>query len=557
MLNITNVFHNLILDYKENIPIFKPENDFGYIEYKLRLDKFDDKKIKKMMSQLKFRLNEGYDILGKHVAYYLIGVEDKGLVGYIDEEILNISINILKEVVKNSHAEISNIKKIKYNNSHIALLQIRKYSENIYIKEFRTVFLGASNHGKTTCISQLTYNMKDNGNGSSRLCIFKHTHEQLSGLTSSIKHDIIGIKMNENIIINYKSQFYSTWNKIVQNSDYVISLFDLPGSSKYNKTTIFGLLALKPHLNIIVIGIPECLTLDTIPEETIKAFEYSINSKTNFFVIFTKKDNNLFNQDKIINAISKVNNYLKNHNIQLIEYNIYNEFKKDKKYYIIVSNISGENYDKITNLLTDISSLELNHFKNYTEENTDNEDLDIDFLINDFFYIRETGYIVSGIQLLNKIRLGDKLYLGPYNGTFYPITINSIRKKQIEVKTLYEAESGSLEIKLDHDINIDKHMNILSQSIIKKIDLVSTINIEILNDKNINLIKNHNYILFTDNLIEPIILRDYEYNDKNKIIAKFDFIKKSGLYIRDSCFCIIKGENYNDVFIYGLRKLII
>ena len=84
--------HHLIVKYDANKPVFKPEDDEGYIEYKLRLDHIDKQKIDKMTTQMIYRLNEGKLLTGKYVAYYLIGVDDDGTTGYINKDILLFKI---------------------------------------------------------------------------------------------------------------------------------------------------------------------------------------------------------------------------------------------------------------------------------------------------------------------------------------------------------------------------------------------------------------------------------------------------------------------------------
>jgi GTPase len=84
----SKLFNDLIIDYDGRKPIFKPEDDEGYIEYKLRLDQVDQPKIRRMVTQMRYRINEGKLATGKNVTYYLVGVDDDGITGCITQDIL-------------------------------------------------------------------------------------------------------------------------------------------------------------------------------------------------------------------------------------------------------------------------------------------------------------------------------------------------------------------------------------------------------------------------------------------------------------------------------------
>ncbi len=79
MESIYNTIYNNI-DNK-----FRPEVEEGNIEYKWRLDKKDILGIKKLVSQMLWRLNEGYDMTNNYEAHYLLGVYDSGNLGGLSE----------------------------------------------------------------------------------------------------------------------------------------------------------------------------------------------------------------------------------------------------------------------------------------------------------------------------------------------------------------------------------------------------------------------------------------------------------------------------------------
>ena len=92
---------------------FPPENDEGYIEYKLRLDFKDAFRLLKMESQMLYRLTEGYEYYECYKCHYVLGVFDNGTVGDLSEEELDKTYDIFYSVVVACKANV--IEKIKSN----------------------------------------------------------------------------------------------------------------------------------------------------------------------------------------------------------------------------------------------------------------------------------------------------------------------------------------------------------------------------------------------------------------------------------------------------------
>ena len=101
-----SIFNYLIDDNK-----LIPEHPEGNIEYKLRLDKKNAENIRKMESQMLWRLSEGknqnypieYNFMKKSLksiseAHYVLGVFDNGCFGKLECETLNKSIDVFKEI---------------------------------------------------------------------------------------------------------------------------------------------------------------------------------------------------------------------------------------------------------------------------------------------------------------------------------------------------------------------------------------------------------------------------------------------------------------------------
>lgn len=530
----------MLRSYIENNTIIPPEIEDGNIEYKQRLDQKDKNKIKKMASQMLWRLNEGKFNTGKSQAHYFIGINDNGDIAKMYEDVINISIEIINEVAQRCKAEISNIDKIYINEYCVAEIIVCRRANGNFIKESRVCFLGQSGHGKTTLISHLTYNQLDNGNGLARSLVLKHTHEQNSGLTSSIKHDIIGLNSKKEIV-NYKYGIYCNWENIVLNSEKIIALTDLPGMDRFYKTTLYGLFSLKPHFNIIIISPHDCQNNNEfiIADEIINNIKINISLNIPFIIIFTKYD--LYQTDE--NFIEKIDQVIKSFTLERNLYEFNNEIKDNLLNipYIYISSINGYNYHLLLKLI-DFYSEKYNN-KNKNTEKFIKERTDTEFVIHDSYIIPNRGNIVYGILNSGQININENYLLGPINEKFYPISIGTIHKKQIDSKNIYPDESASIEIKLKTELEITKNMYIVKSE--KQLDLHNIMTIILLENNNSFLKVGSLYTIIFDNIVESIIIDSINENKTN-----VQFLKKQYRPIKYNTICILK-ETFNNNLVIG------
>ncbi|KAE8373310.1 hypothetical protein BDV26DRAFT_70240 [Aspergillus bertholletiae] len=127
-------------------------------------------------------------------------------------------------------------------------------------EQIRISITGPTTAGKSSLLGTLTSSVLDNGRGTSRLGLLKHRHEISSGITSSVAHELIGYAANELSedsldVVNYSSGNVAAWDDVhaasIQGRLAFVS--DLPGSVRYLKSTLRGLISWAPHYVLLCI----------------------------------------------------------------------------------------------------------------------------------------------------------------------------------------------------------------------------------------------------------------------------------------------------------------
>ena len=263
--------------YNKDDKKFKPEVEEGNIEYKWRLDKKDINGIKKLTSQMLWRLNEGYELTNNYEAHYLLGVYDSGDLGGLTESELLETMTIFESVLIKAKAETIKEKIIDINDSYIAFITIRKIPQNKKLVEFNILFIGSSGLGKTTTIGNICYENNDL-NPIYRNSILLHPHEKVNGKTMTIKKDIVGIKNSSLITYNYSSN----WGEITSISDSIINLYDTPGTNikliLYSLTSInYDLIFLFDDSSPFSVFVKSYAAINKIPLELINKEQINYN----------------------------------------------------------------------------------------------------------------------------------------------------------------------------------------------------------------------------------------------------------------------------------------
>ncbi|KAM5474299.1 hypothetical protein MauCBS54593_001873 [Microsporum audouinii] len=167
-------------------------------------------------------------------------------------------------------------------------------------EQLNVAIAGASGAGKSSLLGILSTSALDNGRGKSRLSLLRHRHEIASGVTSSIAQELIGYSSNGDEspdVINYASGNITSWDDIhvaAGSGGRVLFLSDLPGSLRYVKSTLRGLMSLRPHY--VLLCVPANKPEDpesTVPPEvgmSLAYLELCVKLEIPVVVVVTKLD---------------------------------------------------------------------------------------------------------------------------------------------------------------------------------------------------------------------------------------------------------------------------
>ncbi len=485
--------------------VLPAEIEEGNVEYKRVVDCNDSKRAVKLKSQLLWRLSEGKRKNNNYEAIYYVGIEDDGSISGLAIDELNNSIVKLNNLAVACKSEIASTSYVYSQYGVYAKILVRKIQIPDIKDDTKVGFLGCSESGKTTLVGVLTHDKVDNGNGSARSNIFRYSHEFENGQTSCIKQEIIGF--SNSTLINYNSNFLSSWEYIVQKSDRIVSLIDMPGCNKYLSTTLFGIMAYRPDYIFIVVSPQD---LDSIASsQDVEMYVKLCNDLNIQFTIILSK------VDMIANNVSE---YLEK--IQKLANNI-----------LAVSSVTGENIATLKSLLSKLQSKQI-----LIDDNPES----VEFLINDSIFVPDVGVVVGGILKSGSIKTGDQLLLGPYNySSVHSAKIVSIHKRQMPCTILYPGEIGSFIIKHDTNLKINKYkyMMLISKQLL--CNFVNEFKIVLDNNDISKSIKvGTELVIFVGNVTETVTVKDITKNE-HTVVFKDDSIN----YINNDDYVIFRYQS--------------
>lgn len=438
--------------YDDLSSIFNEEKDTGNVEYKLYLTERDENRIEHLLTQMNYRLYEG-----NGECIYVIGITDCGTpVGLTTEEYVAAKEILIKVCEKGNFAMNELSKKETNENKFVYEFLIREKNRK-YI-DIKIGITGNVDSGKSTTLGVLISGENDNGNGKARLNVFNFRHEIDTGRTSSVAQHILGFN-DKGEIVNYGlHRRIKNWGDIVKNSSKIISLFDLCGHLKYLRTTIRGLTLNNPDLNIILVG-----GNMGVGKMTREHIFLSVILKIPFIILITKMDLREGREEVFTKTIDEIKKILNLAGLRRISFDVKTDDDVIMAYQNIHSNVVPIFY------ISNKTGMGLNYLRtflnifNVKKENLSH--LPVEFFVDSVFQqVPNVGLVVGGQLVKGKVKVGDKLLLGPNNNTYESVIIKSIHRKKLLVP---EVESGSYVCFAfkKNDIKIHKNNVLISEEI--------------------------------------------------------------------------------------------
>ena len=492
----------------------QPELEEGNIEYKLKLTNKDDIRINELVSQMRYRCDQG-----NGECIYNIGVNNEGgFEGITEEEYIETIKNINLIAGKNNYYVSLLSTHNLDNNKKIYEVLIRENNNNNYV-DIKVVVAGSVDAGKSSTVSCITTGCLDNGRGSARSKVFNYIHELKTGRTSSIAQHIMGFDNNGNPLYCDEK---TSWSDIVNKSRKVISFFDLAGHEKYLKTTILGMSSSYPDICFILISANN--GVNNITKEHIFL---CITLKIPFVIIINKIDICEDRKNVLENTIASVNKILKFPGVRRMAINV----KNIDDIVLSVKNIYSESVVPIF-YISNITGQGLEHLKQFLniigKRNTnDHKNDDVEYHVDNIFNVYGFGLVVGGQLLKGTIKVGDKLLLGPNKDEYQNFVVKSLYCKKISVQ---EVSCGSYVcIGIKKKIKVKRGNVIIGDKQAKLCIKRFVADVNVLKSHSTTIKIGYEPILHTSSIRETVKIIDIK-NKKNSrnVNSDEDYILRSG-----------------------------
>jgi len=533
-----------------------PENDEdGNVEYKKMFEANPESaRTNKLVTQAIWRMNEGYRLYGVKEAIYYIGINNDGSYGGLTLAELLDSIKLFTNIVTRAEAKIVTTKFFCVSDSNYAKIYIQSVPKKKIYDELMVGLLGPPLSGKTSLVGFISYGINDDGYGNAREVVFRHDHESNQGRTSSIKYDLIGYSNGK--LNNYTTGFIGSWEDIVEDSDRLINISDMPGNYKHFRTAMFSIAS--HGYDYIILTINADFTSDDINSLLFHTFVcYQMNIRIVF--IITKID--IAGKNRIDDIMAIIKGFCSKHfsdrfnDAKLIdasdEHGIASMVLNKVVPIVPLSVVTKENINILNMLLCKLEVPErpIHH---------DKLDESCTFMIYDKVFLSDIGTAVIGRMIYGSVHANRTYLIGPINNSFSEVKIKSIHKKQTATDNLTTHERGSLQIKINDKHTqgvINKYMMIISPDNMNR--FINTFYI-ILNKKCVTVTKDgfefhdsgHNDIkidakvmLFSNNVYEYINILELKDG-----ILKVKFDENYINYIEDGSSVVI---NYQPRYLFG------
>ena len=529
----------------------EPESDDGNIEYKYILTEKSDTRIENLTTQMRYRCQEGG---GECI--YNIGVQDDGTCTGITHEEYKKTMEVLMCMARKNKYAVSLLSTTKIEGDlSIYEMFVREDNDKKY-KEINVAVAGSVNMGKSSLVSVLTHGNLDDGRGSARIAACNFKHEMVSGRTSSIGHHIMGFDKSGGVV-NYNGiGSKMSWPEIVRGSSKIINILDLCGHEKYLKTTIRGLTSGNPDCCIILVAANKGVrNLDKkkVTNMTREHIFLCISLDIPFIICVTKVDlvqdqgiRDIYNQ-----TMDDIKAIIKSPGIRRHVVKINNKddmvvaakqlYTKSIVPIFSVSNVSGEGLP----LLKEFFNILQN--KPQTSDTT----TDVKMRIDGIWSVPGTGTVVGGQLISGEISVNNKLFLGPVNNEYVPLTVRSIHRKRIPVQHVEAGTYVCLGLKkIDRKI-VRRGMMILSNKSHQQLVYKFSANIKVLKTHSTTIRVGYQPIVHCSNIRHNVILKSITNKHNQREIEEDDGILRNG----DTALCEFEFVNYPEYLEIGDKVL--
>ena len=495
----------------------EPENDFGNREYKLMLINKNNDRIDELVSQMRFRCEEG-----NGECFYNLGVDDKGnLVGISDDEFKETYNNLSLVAEKNDYSiQILSKTPVEHDENYsIYELLIRENNENKYI-DIKVAIAGNVDSSKSTTLGCLITGKLDNGRGLTRMSVFNYVHELKTGRTSSIAHEILGFD-SKGSVVNYQGLNKISWNDIVQRSSKIISFYDLAGHEKYLKTTILGLASSLPNICMIMIS-----ANNGICKMTKEHIFLCITMKIPFIFVVSKID--LCNDRKNVlkDTIDQINKLCKHvtvrripvhiKNIDDIILSVKNMYSNSITPVFQISNVTGEGLDN------------LRKFFNILGEKPKEKVDDVEYFIDNIFNVKGVGVVVGGHLLSGKVNVGDTLLIGPnLDSSFENVVVKSIHCKKVNVQSVNSGSYVCMSFKKLDKKFLRKGIAILSNKKTAKATWIFDAKIDVMRSHSTTIKEGYEPLFCCNSIRQSVMIKDIKDKTNSRNVKNDDNILRT------------------------------
>jgi len=236
------------------------------------------------------------------------------------------------------------------------------------------------------------------------------------------------------------------WNKLLKDSDKIVSLIDLCGHENYLKTTIFGLTGLVPDYAMIVIGANM-----GVQRMTKEHLGIALALKIPIFIVITKLD--IAPPEILKQTLEYLTKVLKSTGAMKLpmivkesdDINVIAQSVMSDRVCPIfcVSSVQGDGIKELRTFMSCLQtrvSLQTNTFKTSEDK--------VEFLIDGSFKVTGVGLVLSGTLVSGTISNNQVLIIGPdTKGDFRQITVKSIHFKRSAVDSISSGNSCCVSVK--------------------------------------------------------------------------------------------------------------